>query len=348
MRSRFSAKSWLVALGILCLPLLGRATPISALNLKALTDASDFVIVGETGQGVDIGESQIETGAGVISVRNVEVQVDVKSIIKGHGMPSKILVRFPHLLPPGGSIGLDGVPGDQDRLLFLKVSDIATEYAVTSPYHPSIPAISPASKLASDPLVAVSEVECAVIMDRESEIGYRLQAIWALRSINEPCIASALRTVGKSEASEALRITAQAELLMRNDLLLIDSSIQEILAPDDSFPESLRQNLIVAIRDGVRDPSSIDLLAKLVKNSDEDLRIAAVHALKNIGRRQCAPALLLSLSDNNQEVRYTAAAALADIYGLPQLHPSIPEFRINENKYISYWQNAIHEGEPQQ
>lgn len=180
---------FLISFGILCSPLPGNTTPISAFDVKALTDASDLVIEGRTAQGRVIGDIQVRTGAGVISAANVETLVDVEAVLKGHGIPSTILVRFPRFLPGGGSIGLDGIPNDQDRILFLKASDNTAEYIVTDPYHPSLPGITSPSPLPTDPLAAVSEVECAVIVDsgpgRQRDYGlFGLSEGWTSRALS--------------------------------------------------------------------------------------------------------------------------------------------------------------------
>lgn|GEM_PF-3220769 len=315
------------------------AIPVSALNLQNLTEKSEFVIIGRTGTATQVGSVDIANGPQSLQATVMEIQVDVVSMLKGTGVPASIPVRFPLLQPREGSIGLDGIPSNSIRLLFLKLSSSASYYEVVAPHYPSLPATTSLPTLSSSPVTAVAEVECAVITDSQSNLSEQLKATWALRHVDQSCILPTLRLAAQTSSSRVMQLTAEAELLSRNDISMLDTSIEHITTHDNSLPDYLRQNLLVAIRDGVHDPSAVASLLPLTQDSQEDVRIAVVTALKNIGSPSCIPTLLTSLSDSNQEVRYIAVTALADINKMPQLHPSIPEFRANEGKYTSYWES---------
>lgn len=100
-----------------------------------------------------------------------------------------------------------------------------------------------------------------------------------------------------------------------------------------------RDNLVGGVA-SLRDPAAVPILSGLVSDQSVDLRLAAVRALRDIGDRSCIIPLTRALSDSNQEVRYTAVISLADIYHLPQYHPSVTEFHRNESRYTLYFSKA--------
>ncbi len=132
-------------------------------------------------------------------------------------------------------------------------------------------------------------------------------------------------------------MAAEDELAKRDDTPSLRASIDDALSEQGNVPEYLRSNILHSIGTGTKDPAAIPLLAPLARSAKPEARIAAAYALKGIGTQACAPMLKALLSDENQRVRYVAATGLADISGLPQMHPSIPEFQENEERYTSYW-----------
>jgi HEAT repeat protein len=116
---------------------------------------------------------------------------------------------------------------------------------------------------------------------------------------------------------------------MSDAVAAVDSDNREL--PLQSY---LRDNLLASIRDGVSDPKAIPWLEVMLKSPNLENRLSAIGALARMSTTTAISLLVSSLSDQRQEVRYRATIALADIYGMPYLHPSVPEFQQNEEKYV--------------
>src|SRR5277367_6401356 len=166
------------------------ATPISALNLGALCDKSDLIVIGKVGFFRNVGEAELSTDVGISTVTTTESSVEIVGVLKGSSTTEKIRVRTPLSQSPGGSIGLDGIPTNSVRLLFLKRSG-GGSYEVVDPYYPSLPATLSLTDGSLPILTQVANVECAVVIDRHAQIDERLKAIWSLRRLREPCIIQA-------------------------------------------------------------------------------------------------------------------------------------------------------------
>ncbi len=312
--------------------------PVSPVSLEKLCDASDLVIVGRVGRFVKIGEVPVSIGQGTLLADLRESSVEIVEILKGDESAGSILVQVPVLLPPGGSVNLDGIPDTGVKLLFLRKSG-DHRYQVTDPHHPSLPGAT-VSTDSGEPLERVAGVECQVISSDSASLNDKLDGIWSLSRVNSGCIVPALTKIA-SQRSPILSLTAEDELVKRDDTLILSQAIADALSERGTDPGYLKENILHSIGVGTRSPDALPLLDPLIKSSRAEIRLAAANALKNIGTQACVAPLRSLLSDSSQKVRYIAAIGLADIAGIPEMHPSIPEFQKNEGKYISYWNNGI-------
>jgi hypothetical protein len=311
--------------------------PTSSINIKRLGDESDLVIVGKVGSfagGVQIPE---KIGDETLFADLRQAHVEILQILKGQESDAVIPVEVPVLQPSGGSVLLDGIPENSVRLLFLK-SNGPHQYQVSDARHPSLPATEgaiPASSL----LEMVASVECNVIINDQAPLNERHEAIWSLDGVDAACIIPSLRTLSSLQLPD-LRLPAEQALILHGDIAILPDAISNALAKGSSEPQYLKDNILHAISVGVRDPVAIEMLDPLLKSERSDARWAAARALKNIGTPACLPALRALLTDDNQDVRYVGVIGLADIKGIPHMHPSITEFQAHEDKYISYWKSA--------
>ncbi len=264
----------------------------------------------------------------------MESSVEILNVLKGNEALESIRIQVPVLLPSWGSASLDGIPGNSIKLLFLRKID-SNVYQVTDPHHPSLPGI-PVSINSIDPFNNVASVECQVASSDSSTLNDRLDAIWSLDRVNAPCIVPTLRELD-SERVPVLSLTSENELVKRGDTVSLNQAIIDALSTSVENPEYLRGNILHGIGEGKFDESAVPMLDELSKSDQVEARLAAARALKNIGTKRCVPSLRSLLGDSSGEVRYVAVIALADIYGMPKRHPSIPEFRKHEEKYTGYW-----------
>jgi len=308
--------------------------PVPPLNIGILCKSSDIVVAGRIGPFTKVDTTAVTIGSTTYTADVMEGTITVNAVLKGADAPSikfKVLV----LSLPGGSVGMDGIPVGAYRVVFLRKD--GEEYRVTDSYHPSLPATSSIYPIGDEPADKVISIGCSVIGGSDIPSGDRLEAMWSVRQLDNPCIKPALHEAALRPEPE-IKLTAEAELIARNDVVTLGTALPQILEPEERMPAYLRHNILFSVGTGVKDRAAIPFLAALMKKGDEETRAAAADALKNIGSQECFPLLVSALSDSSQQVRYTAVTALADINDVPAMHPSIPAFRDDEKKYLSYWQ----------
>ncbi|MBN8721406.1 MAG: HEAT repeat domain-containing protein [Acidobacteria bacterium] len=138
------------------------------------------------------------------------------------------------------------------------------------------------------------------------------------RGTNRYGVARALATIGNNsvdalcqlltDTDESLRILAANVLAEIGDKRAIESLVNAL--GDDRF--IVRSSVAVAI--GRMGEEALNpVLDSLQSKNSPQRRAAAALALKNLGLRQAAPALVLALSDKEDTVRANAADALATI-----------------------------------
>ncbi len=112
--------------------------------------------------------------------------------------------------------------------------------------------------------------------------------------------------------------------------------------PDD--PEE-RRLYAESLGDSV-DHSSVGVLARLLRDRDVDVRLAAVESLQSIGRKGadsgdirisegCAMALTTALADENAHIRWRAAKALGGLAAKEAVFPLLRLLR-DENKHVAW------------
>lgn len=104
-------------------------------------------------------------------------------------------------------------------------------------------------------------------------------------------------------------------------------------APAVAWP----RGLCLAEINAISDAAAVDSLVELAKSPADDVREAAIHALRTIRSARTVPLFVHALDDHVQMVRYNAVLALAEIEQNWQLAPAVDTFRANETKYISAW-----------
>ncbi|MDD1716209.1 MAG: HEAT repeat domain-containing protein [Methanolinea sp.] len=75
--------------------------------------------------------------------------------------------------------------------------------------------------------------------------------------------------------------------------------------------EKTRPEIVQSIREmGKNGQPAVDFLIQALTDQDKRVRIAAAHALGEIGDRRCFESLVGMLSDQDKDIRFISAAAL--------------------------------------
>lgn len=134
-----------------------------------------------------------------------------------------------------------------------------------------------------------------------------------------------------------MRLTAAAALLARNDISVLPMAHRVLTNPETPIDDETRQNLLSAIYEGVSNKKAIPTFTLLLANSDVRVRRVAAMALRNTQSAERIDALVLTLMDNDFEVRYYGVIGLAEITGQDEWHPLMEEFTSKEGYYLAHW-----------
>lgn len=306
------------------------ANPVPALHLASLIDSSDLIIIGTV-------ESITEHGRIVVNIQGRDIPADVRrasvradTILKG--ALDGLTVRVSYVAPtaPTGYVGI--TPGTY-RLLFLRQR--AGEYEFASPYYPSFMAV-PLARVeggsAADRVVnAIGAVVEAASIERRDKIS----AIHALSTGNSEVVRQTLRKALKSP-DESVRLSAAAALLVLNDLVALPIAEDALQERREAVNGAIAHNLRYGISE-MRSPAAVPALLRLLKSTDHRTRRAAASSLRRSGSAAATTAWFAALDDSDQEVRYYAVTALAELTGEAAWRPDIDTFRKSEAKYLSFW-----------
>jgi hypothetical protein len=310
-----------------------RASVVPSLDLSALTNDSDVIVVGM----VDFhsnGSSGSDQQKPPNGPRFLTGALHVEQVLKGSVEANTIEIR---LVRPDESNGYSSIPAHRHRMIFLR-HRVGETYEATSPYYPSAVAVSGHQSREIEPLDRVAQQLGAVITSQSSGPEERIEAINDLGTVQSPAILSILRrTLGDRGAST--RLSAVAILLEHDDISGLQMAEEVLSSPGSDTPQYLRHNLLYGISEGIRNPDSIPVLSRLLHLSEAETRRAAASALRHTGSREAISPLLSALEDTDFDVRYYAAIGLAEITGELDWRPLMEEFKAHEGLYLTHWRN---------
>ena len=323
-----------------------RCAGVPGLSIQRLVGQSDLIVIGRITKVSKVADSQVNIHGQILPADMMEAIVEAQQTLKGESHDSMLAVRFAVPISPAGSVGYGTLVSQQDRLLFLRNASSGGGYEPTDPYYPSLPvaktrdALSNSKSDVNRPTfkeveAKVVSIECQTISSVNETPNVRLEAIWSLKRVADPCLPIALHNAFES-SDRILRLTAAAALLKLNDIQVLGAALREAdQLPLDSY---LRLNLASAIRDGVHSEGAVPDIVTMLQTNDPLMHRAAASALHNIGTVSCLPGLVLALSDEDKGTRYYAVIGLADIEGKPDQKPSMEDFDRNSSSYVNYWQ----------
>jgi hypothetical protein len=166
----------------------------------------------------------------------------------------------------------------------------------------------------------------------------QLQAVAALSSVDSPAANEALH---QALASKDLNVKLEAEagLLKHNDVSVLEQVQERLMMLPADITDNSVLRLSSGIRDGIRDPMAVPILAHLLSALNPRVRRAAAHALRETRSDAAIRPLSAALNDSDQMVRYDAVLGLSEITGDLTHAPSVDTFKRDEKKYLAYWQD---------
>jgi hypothetical protein len=329
-------------LGALAIIVLSTATvfsiPIPTLDIADLTNSSELVIVSRV-VGVTKLKHERKTLAGIEQdCQVVQAKLEVIRSLKGSPNSSTIAVNY--LIPLQDSIGYRGVRNNDVIVALLELTNENGVYKFTSPYHPSLPALSlPPAKAGTVVDDVVAEV-AQVISSSEADWSARRRAMFVLNHVSSTIVTNALRRA-VLDTDRRVNLYASAFLLLRNDVSGLQVATKALLGTQPLRMDD-RSTLLAGIDHGLHNAESINTLRELLQSPDADVRAAAASGLGNTGSSQAYSVLVHVLNDASLSVRYSAARALANLSGDGNWQPQdLQTFASEEQKYLEHWRSLV-------
>jgi HEAT repeat protein len=299
--------------------------------LPRLTNAATVILVGKV-----IG-FQLANEQSTKSGNSYQVNVQVNRVLKGSVRRSPIVIKF--VKPADGASVARNITPSLYGMFFLN-QESPNIYSLADRNVQAVVAADGPPSSSRDLLDQVVNEVGLVLVTPDSPSGDQLQAILAIKSVDSPAATEALQQALQSKDA-SVKLEAQAGLLKRNDISVLDQVQDRLLKSPSDFSDAAVLALSNGIRDGIRDPQAIPLLARLLTAGNLRVRRAAAHALRETHTNAAIGALSVALSDSDQMVRYDAVLGLAEIKGDFSHAPSLDTFKGDENKYLSYWRDQV-------
>jgi hypothetical protein len=314
----------------------GRSTVRPNLDLKALADDADLVLVGRV---IDHEESQRTTLGpleGNLPAQVMRIRVGVEKVFKGQTNVSVISFK---LVVDSAGIGYRDAPRGQFGVFFLRRAQEG--YEVLDPYHPFVPAAPGAPQQGGNCLDKVV-AELAHVFDlHDTSVQsrwVRWEAVKALESVPTPQATAALKAA-THDPEPLVRIWAISALLNRGDTSMLEEVEKLGPIPPDPHVINLTGQLTSAMA-RIADKRAIPSLARLLQSRDVNIRRGAAMALRNTRDSAAIKPLTEALFDSDREVQYQAVIGLAEITGAPsEWSPASGTFDKDPKKYLDHWRD---------
>lgn len=322
-----------IAVALICVPAsAARAVPIEALNLTALTKASDVIAIGRVLSISDAGPTTISTGGGPVDGRRMTATFAADLFIKGDLQPARLQFVFVVPAEPLGYVGVKAT--EEAKILFLARRQ--TELDVASPYSPFLPAPGgPLNLEGNTALDRVADAIGQVLNDPSAEPRARADSLWALSTAESPMAIRAL-TRALEDHDRSIQLEAAGALLGLNSMTGLDVA-EEALAHPDQNPSDGIQALRSGIWSGLKDSNAVPVLARLARLPEVETRRAAVRALRQTQSPSAIRALADGLDDLDPVVRRTCVLGLAETTG--ERPPYLAKSGATEDDRVAFWRD---------
>ena len=309
-----------------------QGVPAPGLDLDKLTQDSEVIVKGQVislqeGATVEVTDDGPRFGA-----RKMTAIVKSEQVLKGEIDLSQISIEF---LLPEAFRGWKSVGLHEYEVFFLRKGG-QHEFEFTSHYYPAVLAIH--DIFATGP-TAIDRVVAAingVIGSEDSTAEQKLAAVYLL-SRSRSTVSTAALSSSLNSNSLDLRLSAAGALLERNDTRGLPAATEALLDESIRMPDAVKENLLYAISQGLKDPKAIPNLKKLLDSGDSKVRRAAASALMHTRSPDAIAPLMSALSDSDFETQYYGVVGLAEISGQMDWRPTLEDFRSDPQKYLKHW-----------
>jgi hypothetical protein len=328
---------WQCPLLCVLMTVISHSIGIKNLHIDELVRASDVIAVTEVTDVTALGPAEPILFRGqLLPAEAHSSDLLVRRVIKGTPL-ARLTVKYSL---PKSFIGYRGLQRGTRTVFLRREQD---HYSLADPYYPDFPAVlSPAKDLqttAGDYAAIVVQEMLAVIAspivssDEKTQI---LQVDYALPANVE--VVNAFREGMINAREPDLRRRLQSEIIQFGDVTELPEVVRLLLA--NSVSADQKMAFLYVIGNHVNDRRAIPTLDPLLRSGDSSLRVAAAEALWHIADRSEVSALLKSLQDSDEQVRYYVVRALSDIVNEPGWGgPGESEFRQDQQKYLTHWQD---------
>jgi hypothetical protein len=310
---------------------MASAAPIQAFDLRSLAMGADVIVIGTVVSIADNGPTLIPTSVGAMPARRMVADVIIDNVVWGQDTSS---IRFA-FASPQGRIGYEPIVENRYRLFFLKRVD--TEYQLVDPYHASVAAVPGTHLTLGNPLDRVLEALCHVLRSRNSSIDVKREAISQLRDMRQSFVVTSLRS-GLKDDTRDVRMATAAVLLWMDDVEALSVAEAELVQKSDDSSE-VAINLRAAVANGIKNTAAIPMLSRVLKSGAPESRRVAVAALRRMHATGAIGALSFALDDVDPDVQHEAVMGLAEIAHQEEWAPTAETFRMDRQRYVTYWKN---------
>lgn len=335
MLTNKSYRVLLVMLGIATVStfLAGLATciPVAPLDVGALTNSADRIVVGRVVSVANNGSGTVEFAGGVVSVVREVASLQVDKVIKGEAGSGALSFQF---WVPNAPVGFQSISPGQYGIFFLRRKTPMPE--VLDPTHAVLPALSGVEITGGTLLDEVTSTLLQVLVAPGATEPEVLGALGVLTTIRTDSATDGSRSALETRSGQ-LRLRIADRLVARNDLAGLEP-VADALQHSAGLPEQLISELAGSLG-GLRDPQSVPTLRGLLETNDQRVLQGAAIALRQTHSREALEPLSTLLSNGDQRVRYYAVVGMGEITGQDKWTPAFDEFREHEARYLSYWRD---------
>jgi len=308
------------------------ATVVHPINVPALVEASDLVVVGRVTSVQEQGSLTIDTPAGPALARGFLAGLQTDQVLKGNIESQNVYFEF--LIPDVPSGYGTATQGQYGIFLLQKASN--SRFKPSDPLYPLLPAVPGGLLSSGSPIDQVARKLGEVLAyngSREFDIS---SALNALVSIPADSATQALRSALKTSSGD-LQLDIASKLVARNDISGLDVVAKALLHQANSHGY-LHMKLAGSLA-GLKDPRSIPTLKRLLQTNDPEITRSVAIALRQTRSQEALGPLSELLGNGEQQVRYYAVVGMGEITQQDEWSPAFDEFQSHESKYLTYWRD---------
>jgi hypothetical protein len=315
---------------------------VPSISIKSLVDSADVIIAGTVESVQQTGAGSIELGGRDYDRLDFQAEIMIDVVIKGEALPHPFVLTFstPSTDPRDAARG--GLEPNTDRVIFLNRA--GSNYKFVSPYSPSLPA-SPKPcgpnwqvQLGEDPYDKVLQ-KLLDLLCTDSTSEEKLSALFALNSTEDsgaaPFLKSALN-LPNVMSNPTLRMCIVSDLLHWKDLSVLPLAEEDPFSRSETSPFYPKSNLVLAIS-GLEPQISIPLLARALKLTEPEERIAAARFLEYTNSQTALDILLFALDDPDREVQFAVMQSLGNLTKQYQWRPTTDDSVSHWNDCMQHW-----------